>query len=108
MRRSDFSVLTPWAPLGSLIDHGAELSLPKGSAGRPCDKCKANNKRTNAKAMASGARLKYKRSEGGKRANQKAQLKYKRSEGGQRVQQKGVLKYKRSEGGQRVNQKANQ
>ncbi len=53
-------------------------ALPKGSPGRPCEKCKANNKRTNAKAMASGAQqkavLKYKRSEGGKQAHQKAVL----------------------------------
>ncbi len=41
-------------------------TLPKGSPGRPCDKCKARNKATNAKARASGAqqmaKLKYKRS----------------------------------------------
>jgi hypothetical protein len=31
--------------------------LPKGSPGRPCDKCKARNKAGNAKAKASGAQL---------------------------------------------------
>ncbi len=32
--------------------------LPKGSPGRPCDKCKAQNMLRNAKAVASGAALK--------------------------------------------------
>jgi hypothetical protein len=50
-------------------------TLPKGSPGRPCDKCKARNKTRDAKAKASGA-------------HQQAVQKYRRSDKGRLVQHK--------------------
>jgi hypothetical protein len=59
--------------------------LPKGSPGRPCAKCKARNKRKNAKALASGAAL-------------KAVQKYQRTDKGRQ----NVQKYQRSDKGRQV------
>jgi hypothetical protein len=59
-------------------------TLPKGSPGRPCDKCKANNKTRATKASG---------------AQRKSNQKYKRSDMGRQVQRKSNQKWKRSDKG---------
>ncbi len=74
-------------------------TLPKGSAGRPCEKCKAWNKLRNAKQQASGAHRKAeqtnKRSINGRQVQRRAELKYRRSVKGRQVQRKAYQEFKR-------------
>jgi hypothetical protein len=70
-------------------------TLPKGSPGRPCDKCKARNKANDAKRKANGA-------------HRKSQQKFEHTDKGRQAQQKAVQKFRRTDKGRQVHLKADQ